>query len=114
MILTDKKLEQRYNEIKALQANFYSNQKHPGFLKKIYCYTKTLPRFLRMQLKTFQNIYFEDLKKNSINFKEFIPLLDLSAFHINQFKKNRIDFSLLAEKGIKKIVLMEDRNPFFF
>jgi hypothetical protein len=73
-----------------------------------------LPNIFRSKMSKKEDILFSSL--SGIGFKKgsMAALADLGAFDLKLFRKGLIDFSVLAENGIKEIVIMEDRDPMFF
>lgn len=56
----------------------------------------------------------DDLEKLGVDMKNFSPLVDLSAFDVGKLRNGTLNMDKLKEKGIKELVLMEDRDPLFF
>lgn len=72
------------------------------------------PGALSMQMNDAPDFTFEQLESLGIRKGEFTPLVDLGAFDLEKLNQGELDFEKLNERGVKQIVLMEDRDPQFF
>lgn len=69
---------------------------------------------LDQQLNQTPENNLADIEKAGIKMESFSPLVDLSAFDLNKLRAGTLRLDSLTEKGIREIVLMEDRDPLFF
>lgn len=69
---------------------------------------------LDRQLNQIPDNTLNDVEKAGVKMESFSPLVDLSAFDLNKLRAGTLRLDSLTEKGIREIVLMEDRDPLFF
>lgn len=72
------------------------------------------PNYLLGQLDQTPEAGLSDLEKAGVKMDKFSPLVDLSAFNLQKLRSGTLRLENLTQKGIREIVLMEDRDPLFF
>lgn len=117
--LTTEQLRSEYDQLSALH---HINDLIGGTRRKVYQTAKFLIRFAPNLIKekikqTFgkeSNIGFDDLEKMQIMGKDYTPLVDLGSFDLSKLRSGQLNYQHLIDRGIKELVIMEDRDPQFF
>ncbi len=118
-LLSVEQLEQEYDKItsaREVYGQVYTTR------KKIFALLRFLgsvaPNVAISKVKSMlglhEKIDTHTLETAGIPMETNAALVDLGAFDLNRLRQNQLDLSPLKEKGIKEVVLMEDRAPQFF
>lgn len=69
------------------------------------------PGVISTKMEDHKDLTIEDLEAAGIQMGTFTPMVDLTAFNVRLLRTGGINLKNLSEKGIKEIVIMEDRDP---
>lgn len=75
---------------------------------------RVIPNYIKQMLNKGPEHDLDEVEKLGVKMDTFSPLVDLSAFDLKKLRSGQLNLEKLKEKGLKEIVLMEDRDPLFF
>lgn len=114
-ILSAEELTEQYNQLAALRSTTkITAETRQDLQKQIDQALQIAPNFLRMKFAQAENHSLETVEHLGIKMDTFSPMVDLSAFDLNKLRTGQLNLETLKQRGLKEIVLMEDRDPQFF
>lgn len=113
--LSIEELQKSYSNLENLRATTaISSETRQDIFKQLNQALQFAPNFLQMKLKSAEQHNLDTVEQLGIKMNTFAPLIDLSAFDLTKLRTGRLNLDLLKQRGIKEMVLMEDRDPQFF
>ncbi len=108
-------LRQEYRRIDQLrQSTAITAQTRDRVNKELDLMLRMAPNYLKMQMAAAPDHQLEEVEQLGMKMENFSPLVDLSAFDLDKLRAGTLNLDALKQRGIRELVLMEDRDPQFF
>jgi hypothetical protein len=108
-------LRREYSRIGLLrQSSTITAGTRDDITKQLDLVLRMAPNYVKMQLAKTPEHQLNEVEELGMKMENFSPLVDLSAFDLNKLRSGQLNLDALKQRGLRELVLMEDRDPQFF